>query len=118
VQRPRPLAEYRPNTPLLVRYRFRQTVAKEMYKERRVVEEQRLDYAATVCPDTTPNLSPRGTTAVWDNHLVFADIRSPLTVENLRHNPADRDRRCRPRLAQGVPLQGHGYGPHGRAPLR
>jgi len=57
---------------------------------RRVVEEQHLGYAATVCPDSTPNLSPKGTTAVWDDdhHLVFADIRSPRTVENLRHNPA------------------------------
>ena len=56
---------------------------------RRVVEEQRLGYAATVCPDGTPNLSPKGTTAVWDDdHLIFADIRSPGTVENLRHNPA------------------------------
>ena len=27
---------------------------------RRVVEEQRLGYAATVCPDGTPNLSPKG----------------------------------------------------------
>jgi predicted pyridoxine 5'-phosphate oxidase superfamily flavin-nucleotide-binding protein len=56
---------------------------------RRVVEEQRLGFAATVCPDATPNLSPKGTTAVWDDErLVFADIRSPRTVENLRHNPA------------------------------
>lgn len=56
---------------------------------RRAVEEQRLGYAATVCPDGTPNLSPKGTTTVWDDdRLVFADIRSPRTVENLRHNPA------------------------------
>jgi predicted pyridoxine 5'-phosphate oxidase superfamily flavin-nucleotide-binding protein len=56
---------------------------------RRVVEEQRLGFAATVCPDAAPNLSPKGTTAVWDDdHLVFADIRSPRTVENLRRNPA------------------------------
>jgi len=56
---------------------------------KRVVEEQRLGYASTVCPDATPNLSPKGTTAVWDDdHLIFADIRSPRTVENLRHNPA------------------------------
>jgi uncharacterized protein len=56
---------------------------------RRVVEEQRLGYTATVCPDATPNLSPKGTTAVWDDeHLVFADIRSPRTIENLHHNPA------------------------------
>jgi hypothetical protein len=56
---------------------------------RRVVEEQRLGFVATVCADGTPNLSPKGTTAVWDDeHLVFADICSPGTIENLRDNPA------------------------------
>jgi predicted pyridoxine 5'-phosphate oxidase superfamily flavin-nucleotide-binding protein len=55
----------------------------------RVVSEQRLGYIATVCPDGTPNLSPKGTTAVWDDdHLVFADICSPNTIANLRQNPA------------------------------
>src|SRR5262249_4318998 len=56
---------------------------------KRVVREQRLSFVATVCPDGTPNLSPKGSTAVWDDeHLVFADIRSPGTVANLRCNPA------------------------------
>jgi len=56
---------------------------------RRVVEEQRLGFVATVCPDNTPNLSPKGTLAVWDDdHLIFADICSPQTIANLRHNPA------------------------------
>jgi predicted pyridoxine 5'-phosphate oxidase superfamily flavin-nucleotide-binding protein len=55
---------------------------------KRVVLEQKLGFAATVCPDGTPNLSPKGTTTVWDDaHLVFADIRSPKTVRNLRGNP-------------------------------
>jgi predicted pyridoxine 5'-phosphate oxidase superfamily flavin-nucleotide-binding protein len=55
---------------------------------KRVVGEQRLGFVATVCPDGTPNLSPKGTTAVWDDeHLVFANIRSPTTLANLRHNP-------------------------------
>ena len=50
----------------------------------RVVREQRLGYVATVCPDGTPNLSPKGTTAVWDDqHLVFLDIASPGTVANI-----------------------------------
>ena len=54
---------------------------------KRVVGEQRLGFIATVCPDGTPNLSPKGTTAVWDDdHLVFANIRSPNTVANLRRN--------------------------------
>ncbi|HKV44311.1 MAG TPA: pyridoxamine 5'-phosphate oxidase family protein [bacterium] len=56
---------------------------------KRVVREQRLGFVATVCPDGTPNLSPKGTTAVWDDdHLVFAEIRSPGTLANLRTNPA------------------------------
>ena len=54
---------------------------------KRVVREQRLGFVATVCPDGTPNLSPKGTTAVWDDdHLVFANIRSPGTLANLRQN--------------------------------
>ena len=56
---------------------------------KRVVLEQRLGYAATVCADGTPNLSPKGTTTVFDDeHLMFADIHSPGTVRNLERNPA------------------------------
>ena len=56
---------------------------------RRVVTEQSLAFVATVCPDGTPNLSPKGTIAVWDDdHLVFAHIHSPHTVDNLATNPA------------------------------
>jgi predicted pyridoxine 5'-phosphate oxidase superfamily flavin-nucleotide-binding protein len=56
---------------------------------KRVLREQRLGFIATVCPDGTPNLSPKGTTAVWDDdHLMFVDIRSPGTVANLTLNPA------------------------------
>jgi len=55
---------------------------------KRVVVGQRLAFVATVCPDGTPNLSPKGTISVWDDdHLVFADIRSPGTIANLRKNP-------------------------------
>jgi predicted pyridoxine 5'-phosphate oxidase superfamily flavin-nucleotide-binding protein len=44
---------------------------------------------ATVCHDGTPNLSPKGTIKSWDDeHLVFADIHSPGTVENLLSNPS------------------------------
>jgi uncharacterized protein len=56
---------------------------------KRVVKEQRLAFVATVCPDGTANLSPKGTIAVWDDgHLVFADIHSPQTVANLQKNPS------------------------------
>ena len=54
-----------------------------------VVERQRLGFVATVCADGTPNLSPKGTVCVLDgDRLMFADIRSPGTVENLRRNPS------------------------------
>ena len=53
-----------------------------------LVERHRLGFVATVCPDGTPNLSPKGTVCVLDDkHLIFADIRSPGTVSNLRTNP-------------------------------
>jgi len=52
---------------------------------KRVVAEQRLGFYATVCEDGTPNLSPKGSTYVLDDdHLLFADIRSPQTVANVR----------------------------------
>jgi uncharacterized protein len=55
---------------------------------RRLVGEVRLGFAATVSPDGGPNLSPKGTTLVYDDkHLVFADLRSPDTIANLRENP-------------------------------
>jgi len=54
---------------------------------RRLVSEQRLGFVATVCPDGTPNLSPKGTTSIWDDrHLVFADLRSPQTIRNIQDN--------------------------------
>jgi len=52
-----------------------------------IIEQQKLGYVATVSPDNTPNLSPKGTISVWDDeHLVFADIKSPKTMENLEKN--------------------------------
>lgn len=53
------------------------------------VSKTKLGFIATVCADGTPNLSPKGTTIVWnEDHLAFADIHSPGTVQNLLHNPA------------------------------
>lgn len=51
---------------------------------KRLVNAQRLGFVATVCADGTPNLSPKGTTAVWDDsHLVFLDLGSPQTIGNI-----------------------------------
>lgn len=56
---------------------------------KRVVREQSLAFVATVCPDGSPNVSPKGTITVWDDdHLIFADIASPNTMANLGHNAA------------------------------
>ncbi len=75
----RPVAELSSDAPVL-----QGGLTEEM---QRVVLEQKLGFVATVCPDGTPNLSPKGTTTVWDDdHLFFADIHSPGTVRNLREN--------------------------------
>jgi predicted pyridoxine 5'-phosphate oxidase superfamily flavin-nucleotide-binding protein len=74
---------------------------------KRVVNEQRLGFVATVCPDGTPNLSPKGTTAVWDDdHIVFADIRSPATVANLRRNPSTEINVVDPMVRKGYRFKG------------
>ena len=74
---------------------------------KRLVSEQRLGFVATVCPDGTPNLSPKGTTAVWDDdHLVFADIRSPATVSNLRRNPSTEINVVDPVVRKGYRFKG------------
>ena len=53
------------------------------------VNFQKLGYVVTISKDGTPNLSPKGTIAVIDEStLVFADIRSPQTMQNLQENPS------------------------------
>ena len=56
---------------------------------RNFVNFQKLGYVATVSSDGTPNLSPKGTIVILDDsRLVFANIRSPQTIENLTKNPS------------------------------
>lgn len=52
-----------------------------------LLSQQKLGYVSTICPDNTPNLSPKGTIIPWDDDLVFADIKSPQTITNLKKNP-------------------------------
>jgi predicted pyridoxine 5'-phosphate oxidase superfamily flavin-nucleotide-binding protein len=74
---------------------------------KRVVTEQRLGFVATVCPDGTPSVSPKGTTAAWDDdHLVFANIRSPGTLANLRANPSAEVNVVDPFLRKGYRFKG------------
>ena len=58
-------------------------------KIEKFVSQQKLGFVATVSPNGTPNLSPKGTISVLDeNTLAFANIRSPQTIENLEKNPS------------------------------
>ena len=51
------------------------------------LEQQKLGFVATVTPDGTPNISPKGTIIGWTSELLaFANIRSPDTVNNLKNN--------------------------------
>ncbi|MEC7491201.1 MAG: pyridoxamine 5'-phosphate oxidase family protein [Pseudomonadota bacterium] len=48
-----------------------------------------LCFAATVNDDGTPNLSPKSSLRVHDDtHLLFANMASPQTIENLKRNSA------------------------------
>ena len=74
---------------------------------KRVVRQQRLAFVATVNADNTPNLSPKGTITVWDDdHLAFANIRSPGTVSNLRRNPAIEINVVAPMIRKGYRFKG------------
>ena len=82
----------------------------------RFVREQRLGFVATVNADGTPNVSPKGTTTVWDDdHLVFADIRSPGTVANIERDPAVEINVVDPMIRKGYRFRGeaeiHADGP-------
>ena len=51
------------------------------------LNSQKLGYVATVSPDGKPNISPKGTIISWNSDLlVFANIRSPDTMSNLKTN--------------------------------
>src|SRR4051812_17250579 len=76
---------------------------------RRGGTEQSLGFVATVRPDGTPALSPKGTTRVWDDErLVFLHIHSPGTVANLTANPAVEVNVVDPILRRGWRFAGRG----------
>ena len=70
---------------------------------------QKLGYVATISPDNTPNLSPKGTIIVWnENTLAFADIRSPNTIKNLEKNTNLEINVVDPLLRKGYRFSGKG----------
>lgn len=76
---------------------------------KRLVQAQRLGYVATISPDGTPNLSPKGSLTVWDDQrLVFADIESPHTIRNLATNPRLEVNVVDPFTRKGYRFKGQG----------
>lgn len=74
-----------------------------------MVRDQRLGYVATVSPDGSPNVSPKGSlTVLDDDHLVFADVESPNTVENLSRDPRTEVNVVDPFLRRGFRFRGKG----------
>lgn len=72
-----------------------------------VVRAQRLGYVATVSAEGLPNVSPKGSVAVWDDdHLVFADVESPHTIRNLETNPHIEVNVVDPTLRKGFRFSG------------
>lgn len=60
-------------------------------------------------PDGTPNLSPKGTTAVLDDaHLVFTAIRSPRSIQNIERNPSVEINVVDPLVRKGYRFKGRG----------
>ena len=74
---------------------------------RSLIQEVGLCYVATATKDGAPNVSPKGSIAVYDDdHLIFADIMSPGTRKNLRENPRIAIFVCKPDRFQGYQFKG------------
>lgn len=53
-----------------------------------IIVQANLSFVATVNTDGSPNLSPKSTLQVYDDtHLIFANLASPGTIDNLRREP-------------------------------
>ena len=72
------------------------------------LKEQKLGYVATVSVDNTPNLSPKGTIIALDEkHIIFAEIRSPQTIANLKINPKLEINVVDPLIRKGYRFKGN-----------
>jgi len=72
------------------------------------LKQQKLGFVATINENNTPNLSPRGTIFGWDDeHIIFADIKSPQTTMNLENNPIVEINVINPITRRGYLLSGN-----------
>ncbi|MGH3959486.1 MAG: pyridoxamine 5'-phosphate oxidase family protein [Mycobacterium sp.] len=75
----------------------------------RLVRQEGLGFVATVRPDGSPALSPKGTLSVVDEeHLAFVHLASPHTVANLLHDPRLEVNVVDPILRKGYRFVGTG----------
>ena len=91
-------------------------------ERKRVVTEVQLCCAATITPDGKPDLSPMSSiTVLSDDEFGAADLSSPRTIANLRHNPTIEQWRAAPGSSEGPGHLRH-YGAlglrRGQAPAR
>ena len=55
---------------------------------KKAIAEIKPSFVASASKDGHPNVSPKGSLRILDEqHLVFADLRSPGTLKNLKENP-------------------------------
>ncbi len=72
------------------------------------LKQQKLGFVATINENNTPNLSPRGTIFAWgDEHVIFADIKSPQTTKNLERNSTVEINVINPITRKGIILNGN-----------
>ena len=78
---------------------------------KRIVREQRLGFFATVCPDGSPNLSPKGATFVLDDdHLsvqgACGGVRAPGSIRRRARGLPDRHEPLARECAQSLDVLG------------
>ncbi len=63
-------------------------MAKLSEEAKKIISEFGPGLIATAGKDGKPNISPKGSFRVLDDgHVIFADMRSPRTMANLKENP-------------------------------
>jgi predicted pyridoxine 5'-phosphate oxidase superfamily flavin-nucleotide-binding protein len=88
-------------------WRYPVGMLSEQLKE--TVAEIRPGIIATASRDGRPNVSAKGSLRVLDDdHVVFADISSPRTVQNLRENPQVSILVLHPKSMRGCRIWGRG----------
>ena len=55
---------------------------------KKAISDIQPSFVATADKNGYPNVSPKGSLSVLDDqHVIFADLRSPGTIKNLKENP-------------------------------